>query len=73
MWAKIAELWRDSVIMQSLLAILVVGTLAYLTAVGRSVDEQWWALVGLIIGYYFGSDKVVALRRVLGSSAHKQQ
>lgn len=66
MWANIVELWRESVVMQSALAIIVVGTLAYLTATSRPVPEQWWALVGLVVGYYFGSEKVVAMRRVLG-------
>jgi len=66
-FAKIVDLWRESVVMQSVLAIVVLCTLAYLTAIGRPVDDQWWALAGLVVGYYFGSDRVVAVRRILSS------
>jgi len=49
------QLLAESVIFQGLLALIVVGATVYLLFLGREVPKELWGLLGLILGYYFGT------------------
>ena len=55
MWDKVLDLLARSVIMQSVLTILVVGAWVYLIVVGKPVPELLETVVGLVVGFFFGS------------------
>ncbi len=50
-----ADLWRSSALIQGTLALMFGGTICYLAIQGREAPEVLFALVGTIIGYYFGT------------------
>lgn len=53
--ATVADLWRSSALIQGAMALMGFGTICYLEIVGRSGSQILAALVGTIIGYYFGT------------------
>ncbi len=53
--ATVADLWRSSALIQGSLALMFGGTICYLSIQGRPAPEVLFALVGTIIGYYFGT------------------
>jgi len=55
MWDKVLDLLARSVIMQSVLTILVVGAWLYLIVLGKPVPELLETVVGLVVGFFFGS------------------
>jgi len=57
MGTKFTDLWRSSSLIQGGLATMFGGTICYLAIVGRPAPEVLFALVGTIIGYYFGTKK----------------
>lgn len=52
---SIGELWRSSTLIQGALALMFGATICYLAIKGRPAPEVLFALVGTIIGYYFGT------------------
>jgi len=52
---QIIDLWKSSALIQGTMALSGFGVVCYLSAVGRPVPEILAALVGTIIGYYFGT------------------
>ena len=52
---SIGDLWRSSALIQGIMALTGFGTICYLSLVGRPIPEIIAALVGTIIGYYFGT------------------
>lgn len=52
---KLIDLWKSSALIQGTMALSGFGVVCYLSAVGRPVPEILAALVGTIIGYYFGT------------------
>jgi hypothetical protein len=55
MWDKVLDLLARSVIMQSVLTILVVGAWLYMIVMGKPVPELLETVVGLVVGFFFGS------------------
>lgn len=51
----IADLWRSSALIQGTMALMGFGSLCYLALTGAPTPDILAALVGTIIGYYFGS------------------
>ncbi|MBA7615763.1 hypothetical protein ES703_23049 [subsurface metagenome] len=51
----VGDLWRSSALIQGVLALMFGGTICYLAIQGREAPEVLFALVGTIIGYYFGT------------------
>jgi hypothetical protein len=49
------ELFKSSVITQSVITIIVVATYCYLLISGRATSPDLWTLVSILIGFYFGS------------------
>jgi len=50
---KLIDLWKSSALIQGTLALMFGGTICYLAISGREAPEVLFALVGIIIGYYF--------------------
>ena len=52
---KFWELFQQSVIMQSVLTVLIVGAWLYLVITGQNPPTQLNDLLGLVVGFFFGS------------------
>lgn len=48
-------LMKQSVIVQAIITLIIVSTIAYLYIIGRPVPNDLINLVVLILGFYFGS------------------
>lgn len=55
---KMIELFRSSVLIQGTMALAGFGAIVYLAIVGRPIPEILAALVGSMIGFYFGTKKM---------------
>ena len=49
------DLWKSSALIQGIMALAGFGTICYLAIAGRAIPEILAALVGSIIGFYFGT------------------
>ncbi len=52
------DLFKESVIVQSLITLVVIGVLAYRIAVTGSLEgvpDFWMQLTTLVVGYWFGA------------------
>lgn len=54
---KIVDLWKSSALIQGGMALAGWAVICYLSVVGRPIPEILAALVGTIVGYYFGTKK----------------
>ena len=52
---KLIYLIRESVIIQGILTIGLVGAAICLMLQGKEVPKDLWSLVILVVGFYFGS------------------
>ena len=55
MKSTLAQLFQESVIMQGLLSLLVIGLWGYMIVTGQEVPPELSALVTLVVGFFFGS------------------
>lgn len=62
-WAKFLDLLAQSVIVQGVLTIMVVGTLCYLYIAEKAAPEVLVTFASLILGYWFGTKNQLALAR----------
>jgi len=53
--ASFWELFRTSVIVQGLLALLTTMAVLYALLCGLTVPPEMWTIYGIIIGWYFGA------------------
>ena len=60
---KLVELFKESVIMQSLLALMFGGTVCYMYLTQQPVPGELLALLGAIVGFYFGAKVGVEARK----------
>jgi len=60
MKTKFIDLWRSSSIIQGFLALMTGGTMCYLAIAGRDAPPVLIAILGTIIGFYFGTKKTIA-------------
>lgn len=62
---KFWALLRESVLVQGLVTLVLVGTTCYMYASGKPVPESLLSLDGLVVGFFFGSKVQQAnIRRV---------
>ncbi len=54
---KFVDLWQSSALIQGALALMFGATICYLAIVSREIPGVLLALVGTIVGYYFGTKK----------------
>jgi len=52
---QLVDLFKSSAIIQGTMALLGFGAMTYLAIAGRPIPEILAALVGTIVGYYFGT------------------
>ena len=52
---KLIDLFKTSALIQGAMALAGFGVICYLAIVGRPIPELLAALVGTIVGYYFGT------------------
>ena len=57
------ELFRESVIMRGVLAVIVVGGATYMVVSQQPVPDWYIGVAGAIVGYFFGSGPAVAISR----------
>lgn len=62
------ELMRESVIIQGVIVLFLFVTVVVMMVMQIPVPDQLWTFLGIVIGYYFGSDKVSAIKRILKAS-----
>jgi len=63
---KLLDLIRESVIIQGILTLGLVGAAIGMMLQGREVPRDLWSLVVLVVGFYFGSKVENAKMRKLG-------
>lgn len=63
---KLFDLLRESVLVQGLLALSVIGVVLYLAVQGKEIPRDLWGLTALILGFYFGSKVENAKMRKMG-------
>ena len=52
---KFWDLFERSVILQSLITLVLIVTVAFMYAAGKEVPAELYGLVSLVLGYYFGA------------------
>ncbi|MBA7659010.1 hypothetical protein ES703_66973 [subsurface metagenome] len=52
---KLIDLFKTSALIQGVMALAGFGVICYLAIIGRPIPEILAALVGTIVGYYFGT------------------
>lgn len=58
------ELFKTSVIVQALIAIMLLGTICYMYATGQEVPDQLTIFFGVVLGFYFGSKVQTSIMRL---------
>lgn len=57
--SKMAQLAQDfadpQFIVQSIMTLILIGLVSYLTIVDRSVSDQIWSIIFTIVGFWFGT------------------
>lgn len=56
-------LFKESVVIQAILALLFAGTVCTMYLRGLSVPGELLTLLGAVIGYYFGAKSQAAINR----------
>jgi len=57
------QLLKESIIVQGLVTLALVGTFCYLVATGRPVPDSLQGLLGLVVGFFFGAKVQQALAK----------
>ena len=52
---KFVDLWKSSAIVQGLMALAGFGVICYLAIAQQPIPELLAALVGTMVGFYFGT------------------
>jgi uncharacterized membrane protein YfcA len=69
----IIELWRENSIIQGLIALGATGTAGYMYIIGKDVPESLIGIVGLIVGYYFGSKTAQTTKAIVNGLRRKDE
>jgi len=59
---------RENVIIQGAIVLFLFVTVVVMIVMQIPVPDQIWTFLGIVIGYYFGSDKVSTIKRILKAS-----
>jgi len=60
---RFLDMLESSVIVQSLLALIIVGCVVFLYATNQAVPDALLNITMLILGFYFGAKATIAERR----------
>lgn len=52
---KMIDLLKESVLVQGVITLVVIGVAGYLIIQGKPIPENWNTILMLIIGFYFGA------------------
>jgi len=63
---KFWDLFQQSVIVQSLVTLILVGTLCYMFATGAVIPDLLGQVTLLVIGFWFGSKTQMAISKSQG-------
>jgi len=55
MRSRFIDLWKSSALIQGTLAVMFGASICYLAITGREIPAVLVGIVGIIIGYYFGT------------------
>jgi hypothetical protein len=64
MWDKFLDLLAKSVIMQSVLTLLVISAWLFLVIDGKPVPALLETVVGVVVGFFFGSKVTQAVQSI---------
>lgn len=57
--------WRlleESVIVQSSVTLIAICVTSYMVLTTQDVPKEWWTVMGIIVGFWFGSKVQIASR-----------
>jgi hypothetical protein len=66
MGQQILDLFKQSVIVQGILTLAVVGVWLYMLASGMAIPETLTNIVGLVFGFFFGGKYALAMAKMNG-------
>lgn len=58
------ELFKQSVIVQSMLTMLFGSAIVYLVVTQKPIPPELWGAFGVILGYWFGVKNNLAVREI---------
>lgn len=68
MGQQILDLFKQSVIVQSILTLMVVGVWLFMIATMKPVPEVLTNVVGIVVGFFFGGKYAMATIKANGGS-----
>ena len=57
------SLFKESVIVQAIIATMLLGTICYMYATGQKVPDTLVIAFGTVLGFYFGSKTQASIMR----------
>lgn len=60
---KFWQLLEESVLVQSTVTLIAFIVTAALVWAGRDVPKEWWTVMGIIVGFWFGSKVQIAEKK----------
>jgi len=54
-WKPFWELFRESIIVQSLVTLVMITTICVMFMMERPIPKEMWGAAMLILGFWFGS------------------
>ena len=67
---KFWQLLEESVIIQGIVTVALIGAMIYLWVSGQDVPSELYAFGGLVLGYYFGSKVQLKLNQRVEKRTH---
>jgi hypothetical protein len=62
-WEQFWELFKESIIIQSLVTLIILVTICVMYIMGREVSQELWGAFILILGYWFGAKNAYMLKQ----------
>jgi len=59
--------WRlleESVIVQSTVTLIAIVVTAYMICTGQETPKEWWTVLGIIVGFWFGTKQAAMVNKV---------
>jgi nucleoside diphosphate kinase len=63
--ARFWQLLEDSVFFQGLLVVMVFGTVCLLVIRGQDVPKEFWAMSGVIVGFFFTGKATASQQKII--------
>lgn len=59
------DLIRESVVIQGVIVLFLFVIVSAMLLLNYHVPDQLWTFIGIVVGYYFGSEKVSSIKRLI--------